>query len=83
MPLICKCSSVVTFKPADHMYPLNELDSTVLPCCVPQLFDLGKLQDDLVKVYIAGKHLLQNPENILMSFYFKELTVSQPIPGNM
>lgn len=83
MSLICKCCSVVAFKHTEHVHPLTTLDSTALPYCVPQLFDLEKLQDDLIKVYVAGKHLLQKPEGIHMSFHFKEQNIAQPIPGNL
>ena len=81
MPLISKCCSIVPFKHINH--PLTALDSTMLPCCVPQLFDLQELQDDLMKVFVAGKHLLQDPKEICMSFYFKEQHMAQSIPGNM
>ena len=81
MPLICKCCSIVPFKHMNH--PLIALDSTMLPCCVPQLFDLQELQDDLMKVFVAGKHLLQDSKEISVSFYFKEQRIAQSIPGNM
>ena len=79
LPLLSKHCSTVAFKQMES--PLSKLDPTLLPCCIPQLFDLQSLQDDVIKCFVAGKHLLQMPENIRVTFQFKEDTKEQPITG--
>ena len=81
LPLISKCCSMVAFRQMDG--PLVTIDSTLLPCCVPQQFDLACLQDDIAKSFIVGKRLLQMPEGIHVMFQFKEQSRGQPITGNL
>ena len=81
LPLISKCCSIVAFRQING--PLVTVDSTLLPCCVPQQFDLICLQNDIAKSFLAGKRLVQMPEGIYVKFQFKEQSRGQPITGNM
>ena len=76
--------SVAVWLHSDRWHgPLVTIDSTLLPCCVPQQFDLACLQDDIAKSFIVGKRLLQMPEGIHVMFQFKEQSRGQPITGNL
>ena len=53
LPLISKCCSMVGIQ-TDGWSSCN-IDSTLLPCCVPQQFDLACLQDDIAKILHCWK----------------------------
>ena len=78
MPLISECCNPVAFTDRDN--PLTSVDPTILPCCVPQLFDFIELQEDIIRKFVAGKCLLQSPQQIQIPFNFKE---PQKLPGNV
>ena len=81
MPLISECCNPVKFSDADN--PLTSVDPTILPCCVPQLFDFVELQEDIIHSFVAGKCPLQSPQQIRIPFNFKEQSKPQKLPGNM
>ena len=81
MPLISECCNPIAFTDRDN--PLASVDPTILPCCVPQLFDFVELQEDIIRSYVAGKCRLQSPQQIQMPFNFKEQSKPQNLPGNM
>ena len=51
----------------DHPY-----DSSLLSGCVPQVYDLLQLQEDIARHFIAEKQLLQHPNRIHFDFHFKD-----------
>ena len=81
MPLISECCNPVTFSDTNNF--LTSVDPKILPCCVPQLFDFVELQEDIIHSFVAGKSLLQSPQQIRMPFKFKEQSKPQKLPGNM
>ena len=81
MPLISECCNPVTFSDTNNL--LTSVDPTILPCCVPQLFDFVELQEDIIHFFVAGKSLLQSPQKIRIPFNFKEQSKPQQLPGNM
>lgn len=84
MPLLSKNCSMVPVKQINYSPDDDDMvDSTLLPCCVPQLFDLESLQDDIMKDFVAGKRVLQMPEEIGVAFQFKKDSKAQPITQNL
>ena len=81
MPLISECCNPVTFSDINNF--LTDADATILPCCVPQLFDFIELQEDVIHSFVAGKYQLQSPQQIQIPFNFKEQSKPQKLPGNM
>ena len=81
MPLISECCNPIAF--TDRYNPLTSVDPTILPCCIPQLFDFVELQEDVIRSYIAGKCLLENPTKIKMQFKFKGQSEPRNLPANM
>ena len=61
MPLVSKCCN----QPNANTDPC---DSSLLFGCV---YDLLQLQEDIARLYLAGKQLLQSPSRIHRDFRFK------------
>ena len=68
MPLISKCCCLTRSSPSS----LSQSDVTLNPGCVPQVYDLDQLQQDIAIQFLAGKRLLQNPSVIRCDFRFKD-----------
>ena len=74
LDLISKCCNLKrsTLSSCQH-------DCTLLQGCVPQVFDLDQLQDDIAKKFIVGKRCLQSPGAIHTTFYFKDQSPPQTV----
>ena len=71
----CNLNCITASK--DHPY-----DSSLLSGCVPQVYDLLQLQEDIARHFIAEKQLLQHPNRIHRDFYFKE-SLKTSIPNGL
>ena len=68
MHLISKCCGLTRSTPSS----LLQSDDTLHQGCVPQVYDLEQLQQDIAIQFLAGKRLLQNPSAIHCDFRFKD-----------
>ena len=68
MDLISKCCGLTRSSPSS----LPQSDVTLNPGCVPQVYDLEQLQQDIAIQFLAGKRLLQSPSVIRCDFRFKD-----------
>lgn len=77
MPLIRKCCNLTCSY--EHVSP----DPTLLIGCVPQVYALDELQDDIIQTFLAGKKRLQKPSSALKNFCYKNEQIKPLVSKTM